>query len=101
MVEKRYCFDLDGTICETDGLDYSTSIPILERVKHINHLYDLGHHIIIFTARGTLTKKDLVELTQSQLKLWGLKHHELILGKPAADIYVDDKGQNSEMYSWD
>ena len=29
--------------------------------------------------------------TLKQLKKWNLKFHELILGKPTFDIYVDDK----------
>jgi hypothetical protein len=26
-----------------------------------------------------------------QLELWGCKYHELIMGKPSADYYIDDK----------
>jgi hypothetical protein len=96
----RFCFDIDGTICSTNGLDYSDSQPFLDRVEHINSLYEKGNHIIIFTARGTLSGIDHTVLTQSQLSLWGLKYHELILGKPAADVYIDDKGRNSEEYDW-
>ena len=29
--------------------------------------------------------------TYDQLKSWGCKFHELQLGKPAADFYIDDK----------
>lgn len=100
MVVVRFCFDLDGTICTTLGLDYESSSPITSRVNHINELYRQGHYIIIFTARGTVTGRDYSFLTNSQLKAWGLNHHELILGKPAADIYIDDKGRNSEEYHW-
>ena len=31
-------------------------------------------------------------MTAEQLKKWGVKYHMLFLGKPAGDIYVDDKG---------
>ena len=34
----------------------------------------------------------LFNLTEKQLNKWGVKYHRLFLGKPAADIYVDDKG---------
>ena len=57
----------------------------------VNELYAQGHHIKIFTARGGTSGQDWTELTQSQLNTWGVLHHELILGKPAADIYIDDK----------
>jgi len=32
---------------------------------------------------------------------WGAKFHELYLGKPEADIFVDDKGQWSEIFFQD
>ena len=38
---------------------------------------------------------DLVQkfdLTEQQLKDWGCKYHDLILGKPHADFFIDDKG---------
>ena len=100
MVTKRFCFDLDGTICETHGLDYSSSVPIKSRIQHINSLHKAGHYIIIFTARGKMSGQDHSQLTELQLRTWGVNFHELILGKPAADIYVDDKARNSEEYSW-
>jgi hypothetical protein len=100
VVSKRFCFDLDGTICKTEGLDYSASVPMESRIRHVNDLYRNGHYIIIFTARGTMSGQDHSVLTETQLKKWGLNFHELILGKPAADIYIDDKGQNSEEYGW-
>ena len=31
------------------------------------------------------------ELTELQLLQWGCKYHQLILGKPSADIYIDDR----------
>ena len=35
--------------------------------------------------------KDGYKPTLQQLKKWKLKHHKLILGKPALDILIDDK----------
>ena len=78
-----YCFDLDGTICDTptaaDGLTqrYSDSTPIPLMVEAINRLYDEGHKIIIMTARGRESGKNWTELTEISLKNWGIKYHEL------------------------
>ena len=47
-----------------------------------------------------MSGQDHSQLTELQLRTWGVNFHELILGKPAADIYVDDKARNSEEYSW-
>ena len=33
----------------------------------------------------------LFDLTQQQLKEWGVRYHELIMGKPHADMFIDDK----------
>lgn len=87
-----YCFDIDNTVCKTEGRNYEKAKPIKKRIDHINNLYDQGNTIIFLTARGFVTKEDWHQLTSSQLKKWGVKYHELYLTKPHADIYVDDKG---------
>ena len=93
-----YCFDIDGTICSfTDG-NYESAIPYSNRIKQLNKLFFAGHTIKLFTARGTTTKIDWREFTIKQLKDWGVKYHELIFGKPHADIFIDDKSVHSE--SW-
>lgn len=95
-----YVFDVDGTICNSVGADYRDSIPIYERIKVVNALYDGGHTIIFQTARGmgrsgnsiAYANTAFYEMTKLQLEEWGVKFHGLFLGKPAGDIYVDDKG---------
>ena len=93
-----YCFDLDGTLCHTPGSEYAKSTPKLSRIDIVNSLYAEGHRIIIFTARGGSSGMDWTDLTRKQLLEWGVKHHQLILGKPAADIYVDDKAANDKHF---
>lgn len=95
-----YVFDIDGTICNSSGGDYINSTPILERIKIVNSLYDSGHTIIFQTARGmgrsgnstAYANAAFYEMTKKQLSEWGVKFHDLFLGKPAGDIYIDDKG---------
>ena len=48
---KRYCFDIDGTICNNTWGEYE-ALPIPDRIEVVNKLYNDGHHIIYFTARG-------------------------------------------------
>ena len=31
------------------------------------------------------------DLTEKQLEKWGVKYHELLFGKPHADVFIDDK----------
>jgi carbamoyl-phosphate synthase large subunit len=89
---KTYCIDIDGTLCHTQGSDYENSVPIIERIRVVNQLFESGNKIILFTARGSTTGKNWRETTEKQLNSWGLEYHELILGKPFADYYIDDKG---------
>ena len=72
-----YCFDLDGTLCNTKDGDYEKSLPLHDRIKKVNELYVEGHYIIIETARGSITGIDWFELTKRQINEWGVKYHEL------------------------
>tara|TARA_Y100000389_G_scaffold202016_1_gene246217 strand:- start:1282 stop:1590 length:309 start_codon:yes stop_codon:yes gene_type:complete len=95
--------DIDDTICyytkkDKSKMDYSKAIPYISRITKINKLYDEGHEIIYWTARGTITQKLWFNVTYDQLKNWGCKFHELRMGKPAYDLFIDDKNINSEIY---
>ncbi len=94
----NYCFDIDGTICTNTNGDYEKAKPFIDRIKIVNKLYIEGNKIIMFTARGSTTNLDWTELTKQQLKEWGVKYHELIFGKPEADIFVDDKGISDKIF---
>lgn len=92
-----YCFDIDGTICSQEKV-YSDAKPFKDRIRQINKLYDEGNQIVFLTARGYLTGIDWKEVTSNQLKDWGVKYHNLVFGKPNADIYIDDKGK--DIFGW-
>ena len=111
-MSQRYCIDIDGTIC-TPGTckscQYEGATPKKDRIKVINKLYDEGNYIIYFTARAMgrnsdlpneearIKAKEIIEpLTKMQLDIWGCKYHELIMGKPHADLFIDDKGINCD-----
>ena len=104
--KKTYVFDLDGTLCTNTNGDYNKAKPIKERIKIVNDLYVKGNKIIILTARGmgrfsnskVLAMAEFYELTRNQLNEWGIKYHDLFLGKPAGDIYIDDKGEKDENF---
>ena len=88
---QTFCFDLDGTLCTNTFGEYQNAEPLPEMIHKVNELYESGHFIKIFTARGSGTKTDWIQLTNEQLVLWGVKFHELIVGKPEADYYIDDR----------
>ena len=95
----KYVIDIDGTICVTKLGDYGNSTPIDYRINFINQLYGRGNYIVYFTARGMnssgedplVAKYNWENFIYNQLQNWGAKFHQLILGKPSADFYIDDK----------
>lgn len=101
---KRFCFDLDGTLCETRkiGQEYSDVQPISHMCDMVRRLYEDGHYIIIYTARNMVTYAgNIGEIIANQVPViieWMNRHnvpyHELIVGKPHADYFIDDKGVN-------
>lgn len=94
---KIYCVDIDGTLC-TEGSEYELSKPIKKIIDKVNLLYDNGNTIILNTARGYKSGIDWSELTEKQLKEWGVKYHKLIMKKPFADYYIDNKAIN--VFDW-
>tara|TARA_R110001592_G_scaffold133267_1_gene348419 strand:+ start:219 stop:545 length:327 start_codon:yes stop_codon:yes gene_type:complete len=99
-----YVFDIDGTICTNTNGDYEDAEPILSRVDIVNKLFDEGHIITLLTARGmgrhendaSKAWAEFYDLTTTQLKSWNVKYHNLFLGKPSGDFYIDDKGVKDE-----
>lgn len=91
--------DIDETICTSPpDRNYANATPIQERIEHINDLYDAGHTIIYWTARGATTGIDWREVTERQFREWGVKHHDLHLNKPAYDLFIDDKNIQADVF---
>ena len=89
-----YCFDMDGTLCSNTDGTYERAVPNPTVISRVNALHDRGEGIIINTARGSTTGIDWKQLTERQLRDWGVRYHNLFMGKPHADVYVDDKAVN-------
>lgn len=102
---KRFCFDLDNTLVSPPLLknDYLTVEPITKNIEYLKFLKDLGHYIIIYTARRMKTYngnigcviKDVSEITIQTLKKFDIPYDELYFGKPYADFYIDDLAINA------
>jgi len=90
--------DIDETICFYEGTrDYNLAMPNLENIKKINKLFEEGHTIVYWTARGTVTKINWYDVTKTQLDRWGCMYHKLITGqKPAYDLLICDKTKRIE-----
>ena len=82
-------WDIDGTLCSTDGKDYDNAEPDEAMITLLNSLYDHGHTIYIVTARGASSGINWKAVTKHQLQKWGVKYHKLIMGY-SKDLFVDD-----------
>ncbi len=93
----RICFDLDNTLCY--GQPYEDARPVPGVADLLRELKGKGHTIIIYTARGMgslagdvgRVMSEFAPLVFDQLTDWGFQYDEIHFGKPAADLYVDDK----------
>jgi hypothetical protein len=106
--QKVALVDVDETICTYPGKrQYDLAVPVQEAIDKINKLYDEGWYIIYWTARGgsAVSKQNgkcYWDFTNSQLKSWGCKFHELSTGskgnyiKPPNDLVIDDKAVHIE-----
>ena len=96
-----YFVDIDGTICTDTKGNYHSALPWEDKIEIVNKLYEEGHTIIYWTARGMTQAKGNVHkayelcynLTKEQLVQWGARHDELRMGKPYYDVFFEDKGR--------
>ena len=102
---KRYCFDLDNTLVSFPKIknDYTTVEPVEKNIKFLKFLKQLGHTIIIYTARRMQTHSsnvgkvlaDIGKITFDTLDKFDIPYDEIYFGKPLADYYIDDLAANA------
>ena len=95
----RWCFDLDGTVCDTEyergTWNYKKCTPRKDMIERINQLYELGDYILIFTARGSSESEDRVsqlKAVEKWLNNYGIYYDRITSEKLPAFAYIDDLG---------
>ena len=91
--------DVDDTILFTENRDYENSRPNVPVVEGLRKLKEKGWKIILMSARGMgRSNGDIasvsVEVTaeiQKFVDKYDVPCDEIILGKPWASYYIDDK----------
>ena len=94
----KYCFDIDGTICTPTEGNYSRATPYKERIDFINKIINEGDEVVFYTARGGSSGVDWSSFTLNQLREWGVTNPQIVFNKPPADLYVDDKARESDIF---
>ena len=61
----------------------------------LDHLFSNDNTIILWTARGW----EQYKVTVQWLNDHNMKYHQLIMGKPMVDIFIDDRAR--QFTSWD
>jgi capsule biosynthesis phosphatase len=105
----RIVIDLDGTICpiKKEHQHYSDLEPLPGAVEKIVEIKELGHYIIIMTARNMATQeanlgkvmKNIGKVTLDWLEKHKIPFDEIHFGKPNAHLYIDDRA--FRFNSWD
>lgn len=79
--------DLDGLLAKSVPPEkYGDAPSIKENIDKVNKLKDLGHRVIIYTARGWYH----YDMTVRWLNKHGVKFDQLVMGKLYAHAYLDD-----------
>jgi len=92
-----YAVDIDGTLCENafngNWFQYDTLKPKPDVIAKINDLYGKGNDLVIlYTARFEEDRA----VTESWLKIHGVKYNHLRMGKLRADVYIDSAAKRPE-----
>ncbi|HKM72867.1 MAG TPA: hypothetical protein VJX94_22850 [Stellaceae bacterium] len=93
------CFDIDGVLCEQVEGNYAAAQPNREMIELVNRFYERGCRIVLHTSRfmgrtgGNPIESHRLgfDFTRCQLAQWGVRYHELHMGKPRYDVLIDDR----------
>ncbi len=105
--KKTIVFDVDDTILTTVNRDYANSQPMMEVVVGLRALKEAGWYIILQTARGMGRSNGNIEEVREEVTneittfcaKYDIPYDELLLGKPWAAYYVDDKALRPEEFA--
>jgi len=95
--KARIVIDIDGVIATGTSEDvYSTEAgwayekctPLEEGIAMVRELSQEGYYLIFHTARWESDRERTVKWMIKN----GVPYHELIMGKPSARLYIDDRG---------
>lgn len=104
---KTMVIDVDDTILVTENRDYDNSVPVTPVVDKLREAKSLGWHIILFTARGMgrsngnigSVREEVYQEIESFCSRYNVPYDEIMLGKPWAAMYVDDKGLRPDEFA--
>jgi capsule biosynthesis phosphatase len=105
--KKTIVCDVDDTILFTTNRDYNNSIPYEPVCQKLREAKKLGWRIVLHTARGIGRSGGNIDLVRSEVETeivtfcnkYNVPFDELVLGKPWARYYVDDKALRPDEFA--
>lgn len=85
--------DFDDTLCDSRNVlqGYRMGQPTDGAVIYTKKLVEMGHEIIIFTARS-VNKPEVYKAVEDWLKYFGIPHHGITnIKQPYFDVMVDNR----------
>jgi len=104
---KTMVIDVDDTILFTENRDYDNSMPILDVIDKLREAHEKGWYIILYTARGMGRSHGYIDRVREEVTYeiesfcgrYDVPYDEIMLGKPWAAMYVDDKGLRPDEFA--
>lgn len=98
--------DVDDTILFTENRDYANSRPNQPVIDGLRKLERNGWKIVLMTARGMgrsngdieLVRKEVLAEIERFVEKYDVPCHEIVLAKPFANAYIDDKALRPEEF---
>ena len=87
--ERCLAIDIDGVLC-VEAEPYSEREPVQEAIDAVRTLYLRGWHVTLYTGRHHVWAAD----TTDWLTRHHVPYHHLVMGKPPAKYYIDDRAIN-------
>lgn len=91
---------MDGTICDEPNIappeKYKHSKVYPEAITFLRALKERGHEVIIYSSRHSEDR----ELTEKFLEENNVPFDELVLGKPRAELYIDDRAMKFKGWNY-
>ena len=85
---KTIMVDLDGVLCtEERTFERPLAEPIAGALEAVRQLRAAGHTVIVYTARNWPEYR----VTKKWLDDHGFEYDGLHMGKPVADVWIDDR----------
>ena len=85
---KTIMVDLDGVLCTEEAFfDRPLARPIAGARDALKKLHGAGYTIVVYTARGW----NECRVTKQWLDEHGFVYDGLHMGKPVADVWIDDR----------